>query len=147
MTKVLDESGALIQAARLEGYDGTNWQKLNLLWGFYDTWIDGGFIKDVPAGTYTKDFGAVPSGEVWIANAIMGLNYNTNPSNVRIGVGTVGPGTLFNWVNSPGANTPVMWSGTIALKATQHLYVQISGCALNDDLNISVVGYKMKVSA
>lgn len=130
----------------LWGYDGTRWRKLALLFGFTDTWQDTAYVASAGAGTYTKQYGPVPAGEVWVLNTVLAIDIASDASSVRFGVGVAALGTAFGWVNSPGVGVAVTWVGSIPIKEGDSLWVQIFGVIAEDNLSTSVVGYKMDVA-
>jgi len=130
----------------LWGHDGSQWRKLNLLFGYYDRLVETKSIADASAGANAINHTAVPTGEVWIVKGHNVLDSAT-AANAQL---QLWDGTTAHVVNHYGALTIGQWSnfskGDIVLKAGDLLICYFSGCTLHDVLQSSIWGYKMKVS-
>ena len=128
------------------GFDGSVWRKLPLIFGYTDNFVLNQYVAAAAAGTYTKVWGTVPAGEIWIVNSLLGINYSSVCSNIRFYVIQGGVTAYFMWISAPTANVAVVWNGSIVLKAGDTLNTQLSTCILNDVLNMSAIGYIMAVT-
>ena len=128
------------------GWDGTQWRKLNLVWGYYDRLIERQYNLSAAAGANTLTFTAVPAGEVWVYTTVTAVDANTGPTSIIVNIVSGGITYIAMAWLSPGANGYRQISGQFILKAADYLTITISGCALNDDLWAWATGYKMKVS-
>lgn len=132
--------------ARGYQYTGSAWVRSNLLWGYHDNWIEGTYEQATSDGTWVWNATTVPTGEVWVANCCLGVNYNRDPTNIRFMIRRNTNNYYLDWVNAPGAVTPFSWNGSVVLKAGDILRVDIGGCITNDYLAANVLGYKMDVN-
>jgi len=121
-------------------------QFFNLIFGYYDRYVERIYEPNAVAGTNTLSGIVVPASEIWVVTNMFGLNFNTNPG---VLVHEVYDGTTeyrLRRVVTPGANVSVEWYGHAFLKAGDRLRTIFTSCVLNDDLYAEYVGYKMKVS-
>jgi len=128
------------------GWDGTQWRKLNLLWGFYDRICERIAVADATAGTNDLIHTIIPSGQVWILERWCGINSAT-ASNCFI---YHNDGSLSHVVKSyqplpAGAYADFAFPAHV-LKAGDVLIVSFTMCALHDTLYSDIFGYKMTVT-
>ena len=128
------------------GWDGTQWRKVGLLFGYYDR-LAGKTVKDnATAGTNIIDSATVPAGELWVVQAIAGINLNTAITKIRL-VLTVGSISVGLKDDVPSvANWWVTWTGEVVLKEGDKIQGAFFGCSAGDDLILGWWGYKMRVS-
>lgn len=121
-------------------------QFFNLIFGYYDRYIERKSTTTATAGTNTFSATAVPAGEVWVVTSVRAVNINTNNSEVEFGIydGTSRKG--FYRTLLPGANKDMMWNGHVYLKEADYIQAIFYGCTLNDDIYVDIFGYKMKVA-
>lgn len=127
-------------------YDGSAWRKSNLLWGYHDNWLESEVTQLAGAGDYTWDATTVPSGEVWVAMAAVGLNATRNPSYVQFSIVRNSDLYILDQVLAPGANTAAVWSGQVPLKAGDTFRIVVAAGQLNDWARANVIGYKMDIA-
>jgi len=128
------------------GWDGTRWRKLNLLWGFYDTYSATVYQPTSPGGVYYMDFPAVPAGQVWVVTGAAACDINT--STVIYAIGNLSGINQFVWRwGAPGAGVYVCMPLTnTVMKAGDYWRFCFEASVLNDDLYGHVWGYKMLVT-
>lgn len=131
---------------QLHGWDGSAWQKLNLLWGYSDRYAERKVNTDAAAGTNTLDFTAVPAGEVWVVNSIAAVDQNSAITAIWITANLAGVNYFLLVQASPVAGTWYFWNGNIVMKAGDYIQVFFLGTVLNDDIDARACGYKMKVA-
>lgn len=130
----------------LHGYDGTDWQKLGLVWSYHDRYADTDTESNVADGDYGISLPAVPSGEIWVVNGISLDFWGGNVTMLRI-VLLLGAVPVFLAVeDSPVASVPLCWTGSVVLKASDAVRGQFFGCTSTPSLRVSASGYIMKVS-
>lgn len=131
---------------RIYGYDGTTWQKLPLIWGYTDRWVENIIELNAVAGVNVIQSAAVSVGYVYELNAANTFN-NTSVSGQYLEVvcgavvirlnGTVGV--------AAGTVTPTFPIG-IRLKEGDYVRALFTGCVAGDDLYLRIAGVKMKVA-
>lgn len=128
------------------GYDGSQWRKLAMLWGFSDRWVGQASNLSAGAGVNYLELAAVPSGEVWTAYVAAALNVNTNPAAISFGI-KIGVDRFYFWVvPTPGANVYAAFDKPMVFKAGDIPSVAIEGCTALDDIYARWWGYKMAVT-
>ena len=128
------------------GWDGSRWRKLGLLFGYSDT-VSGGVANDnASAGFNYLSSATVPSGEIWVIQAISGSNVNTACSKIILLVrGSNLDCPILDQVSCT-ADVWVTWTGSVALKAGDCLRVYFYGCTAGDDIRLRYLGYKVSVA-
>ena len=130
----------------LWGWDGAQWRKLALLFGYTDRYADQTVNTSAAAGTNALVLTTVPAGEVWVVFSIAAFDANSATTTILTGARL---GAVEHYLTSkatPAASELVLWTGQIVLKAGDYLFGVFYGCTLNDDLYLTACGYKMKVT-
>ena len=130
----------------LWGWDGTQWRKLGLLLGYYDR-LAGKTVNDnAAAGINTIDSATVPAGELWVVQAIAGINLNTEVTKIRLSLiaGSISCGLREDV--PPAANWWLPWTGEVVLKEGDKIQASFLGCSAGDDIILSWWGYKVSVA-
>ena len=125
------------------GWDGTQWRKIGLLFGYYDR-LAGKTVNDnATAGTNIVDSATVPAGELWVVQLIAGLNLNTAVTSIRLILvaGSISCGLLDEV--PAAANRWVTWTGEIVLKEGDKIQAAFLGCTAGDDIILIWWGYKV----
>lgn len=128
------------------GWDGSVWRKLGMVWGYEDTLAVVKSELSAAAGQNVLDTAAFAAGFVYVVQAIVGIDINSNPSQIRLLAVSSGNFVPLLQTATPGADTPVLWTGHMTLKEGDYIRVRFQGCTLNDDLYVYVLGYKMAVT-
>lgn len=128
------------------GHDGTQWRKLPLTWGYTDRWVE--YVEDLnaAAGTNTLACAAVPAGYVYVLQAMISQNVNTITAHSKEVRGDSITAVLARDAAVAAGLTKELFPIGVALKAGDIARCRFIGCALNDDINLVVWGYKMKVA-
>lgn len=127
-------------------YDGSDWVKSNLLFGFNAHW-DENLGGTAGATTYSVYSSTVPANEIWILYAIAVSNDTS----------ACGPGWCVCYRNSGGAFSldykatmaqyaPCLWSGTLVLGPGDKVRVLVINCTVGDTMAAGLSGYKMKIN-
>lgn len=97
------------------------------------------------AGTNTKTFGAVPSGQVWIVEGATALN-NTHKS-TSVGICILRGGNIYAVARlaPTAAEDAVQINSPITMFPGDALFFFWNGCTLNDDIYAQVVGIKFGI--
>lgn len=126
-------------------YDGTNWRKSNLLWGYNDRWAERATNLNATVGTNNLSTTAVPAGYVyWVAAARM-LNNTSAITSYRLELLGDGVAVPIELLASPAAAESLLWSGGLPLKEDDVVRAIFYGCVAGDDLYLDVWGYMMKI--
>jgi hypothetical protein len=128
------------------GFDGSVWRPNNLTWGFYDRLVEIKEDLDADAGANMLTHTTVPAGELWVVTGESVLNTVTACQVVSRYWNGATEITFYGF----GALTPGFWKSfapaEIVLKAGDWLENYFTGCALHDQLQSTIFGYKMKVA-
>ena len=130
----------------LWGHDGTQWRRLNLLWGFYDRWSESKSGTAGASGYWLVGTAVVPAGYVYVlqAAALLCMNRATTSASISVTDGTVEVPVSAS--AALAANTFLFFAGEAVLKADDRLYFYLNGTA-NGDTIVSVAwGYKMRIN-
>lgn len=128
------------------GWDGTQWRKLPMMFGYSAAWIERESTLTAAAGLNELVFTTVPAGEVWVLTAICMVDLQTDPSVVAFFIRNDGPDVNLFVVNSPGAGEWTYLTGWWVIPAGSTLIAYYNGCTLNDDLYADACGFKMKIA-
>ena len=142
--KLISSGGILYNA--LHGWDGDSWQKLPMVWGYSGQRVQSVSSLTGAAGIRTLTCADVDAGEVWVLQAADARNLNTDPSLVQLRAVTGGKTIRLEEVTTPGVGGFLMWQGHIALAEDGFVSVRFEDCALDDDVYLTVLGYKMKIA-
>uniref|UniRef100_A0A6M3LHY9 Uncharacterized protein n=1 Tax=viral metagenome TaxID=1070528 RepID=A0A6M3LHY9_9ZZZZ len=130
----------------LWGYDGSEWRKLQLLWGYYDRWQE--YLGETKSGDghFTVSCAAVPAGYVYVLQMATLVNDTGARGAVRIWART--GSSLFFLVGkvTPAQYEPLVWTGALALKAGDYVQLQQLSCQDGDMIYCGVWGYKMRIA-
>ena len=118
---------------------------LNVPWGFTDRWYENLGDADADAGDYLKLSTAVPSGFVYVLEALSIRNKTGSRGAVYLSVSS-GTGYTFLLTNdTPTVLVPDVYNGRLTMKAGDQVRIYMADCILHDAIDASVWGYKMLV--
>ena len=128
------------------GWDGAAWRKLPLVWGYSDVIRETVGTTTAAADTNHLDGSEVPAGEVWVITSISAVNQTT--AITRIVARTYEAPDYYDITSleSPAIFEYLNWSGFIPVGAGDRVRVSFYDCVLNDDIYMTVRGYKMKIA-
>lgn len=117
----------------------------NVIWGYSDPVAQE--VKELSAsvGSDTLSSAPVPSGEVWVVQAIAAFDVDTDLSSIKIQVFSGGVPVHLYYADPGEANIPAVWSGEVVLPHNGYIYVTFLGTVEGDDIYLRYLGYKMKV--
>ena len=128
------------------GWDGTQWRKLNLTFGYYDRYAEKQEGINVPAGTQTFNFATVPANEVWVITAFTAYCSTANPFVIglyQIATGVAASEVLtfvgFNSTSSP--NVVYTFAQPVEVAATDDVLVTITNLdKQSQDIYSTIIG-------
>lgn len=130
----------------LWGFDGSQWYKLAMLWGYSDRYVEIVTEENVSAGKVTVNLTVVPAGEVWVIESLQG-QHGTAVERVDFQVGNATDGYHYVGIETQTAGgLSVFWTGRLTLKAGDKVVVIFRNCTAGEDLIASAWGYKMEVA-
>ena len=128
------------------GWDGTQWRKLPMVWGYSDRYVEVTLTEDVAAGKNTVNLTVVPAGEVWVIESVQGQHGGV-AERVDFQVGNATDGYHYLGIETQtAAGLSVFWTGRATLKAGDKVVIVFRNCAEDEDLIASAWGYKMAVA-
>jgi len=142
--KLISSGGILYNA--LHGWDGDSWQKLPMVWGYSDRYVQALSSLGVAAGTRALTFTSPSAGEVWVITHWVTWTSAATPASFNFYLHNTAGYQQLQKSPNPGANTSVVCEGEIILKATDYLYAEFPSCAGGEDIYSSACGYKMKIA-
>lgn len=128
------------------GWDGTQWRKLALVWGYSDVY--GESVTEVSTGgastiVYSS---VVPTGEVWVISSVIARHDDPVARNTLV-FAVVGGTTVFLLSNTALAQWIALDSkAVIILKKDDYLYCEVSALANTKNVYLAVCGYKMSIT-
>ena len=128
------------------GWDGTQWRKLGLIFGYYDRLAGQVVNLNASAGENILTGDAVPAGEIWILQAICALDSTSNVSRIYIRANTGTVACVITDVYSIAAGHWFAAATNMVMKTGDYLNCTFAGCTAGDYLYFRWWGYKMKVS-
>lgn len=127
------------------GWDGSQWRKLALLWGYSDRLVDESTHTKVGAGGYNLFSTTVPAGEIWSVQLFAASNIGTAVSqqmfaydgsvSVPLQNSAAYVSSIWNVVSHPG----------LTVKAGDRIYATFAACQDGDELILRLWGSKQKV--
>lgn len=128
------------------GHDGTNWQKLGLVWAYNDVVSEIVTDNDLAAGTNHLDGTTVPAGEVWVITAICGYYKGSSATGLLLKATAGGEALNLRTEYPPTTQQWYVITGNFVLKEDDFVRVTIEGATSGDDGQLRYGGYKMKLS-
>jgi len=130
----------------LWGWDGSQWRKLPLVWGYSEDYSEKVVESDVPAGSVTIDLSTVPAGEVWVIQRFLCTPSQVNITRMRLQKRVSGTAYDLRSITSFTAYNNVVVDSVFSLPAGANLRVSMAGAQAGDDFVVTAAGYKMKVA-
>ena len=128
------------------GWDGTQWHKLPMVWGYSDRWFEPKVTTNANAAQHDLDFTAVPPGYVYVLEAACGRDRTTGPSSILFSIYCAAGEVMLRADYAPVLDKWTTWEGRATLKQGDIVRVRFNGTAAGDDLYAQVWGHKMAVS-
>ena len=130
----------------LWGWDGSQWRKLGILFGYHSTLAQNILNSSAAAGTNVLETAAVSSGEIWVVEAIGVMDVHHAPSGIIFCVRRGGEDYPFHDTTTTAASTWLCWTGRITLGPGDIVKIYILGCTAGDELKLRVLGYKVSLA-
>lgn len=127
------------------GWNGSEWVKLGVVWGYSDAYLERNLVNDCDVGTNWLYGTEVPAGEVWVVSSAYGRDTNNIVTAFYLGVDLDGVTYTIDHIINLAANVGHVWSGSIVLPAGARMYGLFLGCTVDDQILATFCGYKMKV--
>ena len=131
--------------AALHGYIGAAWQKLPMLWGYSDRYVERLEDNNAAAGWNWENLTAVPAGEIWVIQAARADNATSQTTATKIELLSDGPTNTLIKDLLPAAGHHTCWQGAVVLKEGDLIRAEFEGCTAGDDLTTSAWGFKMDI--
>jgi len=131
----------------LWGWDGSQWRRAAMLFGYTDQVLSKAVITGAGAGSHTIDGAAVASGEIWIITAMEAHDAVSAVPSIFLGANAGGVSYWIAAAGATGAGIGFSWSGTMVLEAGQKPRCVITGVTAGDSLEFNYSGYKMSISS
>lgn len=127
------------------GWDGTQWRKLPLVFGWSDTYAESEILNDVAAGNHSLTFSTVPAGEIWVVTYWSAYSDQSNAVRIQFQPNIAGAARALKHVAYPAALLTVEGPYPLILQKDDFLTARFITCSSGDDLRSHAAGYKMKV--
>jgi len=129
----------------LWGFDGTQWRKLPLLWGYTGTVQEVVSNEDAAAGLNSLFGTVVPAGEVHVIQNLVAYNIVSGITQIAVGAYKSSLAVYAFSEYATTAGKVYTWTGNMVLKAGDRIFAQFFGCTAGDSIWITLDGYKMSV--
>ena len=130
----------------LWGWDGTQWRKLSLLFGYSGPYSENPSNLNLPAGTSNLAGSTVPAGEVWVVQGMLAAVISSTCTELMLGFWN-GVAIIFcKQVLPPVSGHFYDYQGTLILAAGYYPLIRVYGMTAGDVAYLYAWGYKMKVS-
>jgi len=130
----------------LYGHDGTDWQKLTLLWGYSDVLAQSKTTASDGTSPTTVQSDVVPAGEIWVVTSYLCYHNDTVARQVNTVAYIDAISVNLNIDVAAGKFVAVPIAGTIVLKAGDYLLGYGYALVAGKTINLQAAGYKMKVA-
>ena len=130
----------------LWGHDGTQWRRLNLLWGYYDQWTDRVAVTSTGEENTSAFTTAVPAGYVYVAQSVFGYHADEVARFALLRLDDHDKCPILEMTPSLATYTGITAKQAITLKEGDQLECRITYLTPGKSLEISVAGYKMRIN-
>jgi len=131
---------------KIMGWDGSEWQKLGLLFGYNDTYKDYGSNLNLSAGDQDIVLSTVPAGEIWIVTHVGAYMSSTSINIMEIILHTSAHDYVLYSYKPPTSDKWHTESCKVYLNEGNYIKNRLYNCSAGDDGYIYALGYKMKIS-
>lgn len=128
------------------GWDGTQWRKLAMVWGYSERYAEIELEEDVSAGDVTLTFSTVPDGEVWVVGVFSAYLFTGSTIDVHFRIVSSAGSQILSIQDTGTAHLTRHAPTPIILSKDDYLQVVFSGCPATANCYANVNGYKMKVA-
>jgi len=130
----------------LWGWDGTQWRKQGLLFGYRSPLSQSISFNVTVAGTNSMSSDTVEENYCWIVQLVNVIDAATIPTRVTIKV--IRSGNEYIIVDYQPAGSGLWWSTTLELLlvAGDRIDAVFFGCNVGDTLYLKILGYKVSLT-
>jgi len=128
------------------GHDGTQWRRLNMLWGYYGAYAERAQNTSLPAGSSAVNMTLVSSGYVRVVDNIAFLCISATITAAYLEATIGGTTVVLDVQPAPVSGTWYILHPHVTLAAGDRILLGITGATLNDDAAIDACGYQMRVN-
>ena len=128
------------------GWDGSQWRKLGILFGYHSVLTQHISNTDASAGTNTLVTSAVEDNYLWFVQVAGLLDVNTAPSRVFICINRSGVDYPLSDTSTTAANLWLIWNGQVVLSPGDTIKGCFLSCTAGDDLFLRALGYKVSLA-
>lgn len=128
------------------GWDGTQWRKLPLLWGYSDRWSEANDAAASGAGDISAPTVAVPAGSVYVLQACSAFHNAGVTKIIYISVVTSETIIELLWPTTTAHLARILWGGTLVLKEGDYVRATVFAPGDGKKAFIRVHGYKMSIA-
>lgn len=126
-------------------FDGIDWVKSNLLWGYNDRYKERVYDGDLAVNEDRVFTAAVDPGYVYVLKSAAGNIVSATASNLWLGVYDGAYEYFFLTVSPPVSGWWYAAAVDIPLKEGDKVVMYLAGTTAGDDGDLRVWGYKMKI--
>lgn len=135
-----------VSMGRNYGWDGSEWRKLPLLWGYSEQYLESE-INTGDGSNLTQNFSTVPAGEIWIVTAFTAYAHDgDHASRVIMFLYDGGSSYYLKFLPSLAAGTSIEAPTPIIMEEGDQLRVTWVSAANGDSFRSYAVGYKMLIA-
>lgn len=140
------ESAPVKRDVCVEGWGDVAWDKLSLLWGYDDRYVECEQNAYTGAGAELLTFSTVPVGEVWVVKRFVAYGTSTTITFIVLLYYDGSADRTLHCVAFPGNTITTGLDCDLILKAGDCLKVGFVDCSSGDSISANAFGYKMDVS-
>ena len=128
------------------GWDGTQWRKLSLLFGYSGPYSEAPYNTNLPAGVSNLAGSTVPAGEVWVVQGMLATVISSTCTDLRFGFWNGADIIICKQVLSPTSGQFYDYQGMLVLAAGYYPLIRVYNMTAGDDAFLYIWGYKMETA-
>jgi len=121
-------------------------QMFNLIWGYNGQYLERVEVANATAGKNVLLGTEVPPGELWVVTGLVARDESNVVTSGAVGVYDGSEYVHAGYTADPARRVPITYSGLLPMVEGDKASATFWGCTLNDDLDLWIVGYKMKLA-
>lgn len=129
----------------LWGYDGTQWRKLRMLWGYSDRYAEEKTTAAPSDASHNLGTTAVPAGEVWVVESLVAYFVGGTVAAIWGGPNDGSTTARFFYSATVVQNTVYSLLGPYVLKEGDSIIARFVSCVGVTGIYLTVWGYKMAI--
>lgn len=130
----------------IEGWDGSAWHKLPLLWGYSSIYNESKQDLEAASPNDTLVTTGVAAGHLHVLEVVSAFNNTSLSTSILLAVTSGGISATFLPTYSPAAGYRCVWVGKLVLAEGDTITAFFNGVTAGDDLYMRLHGYKMKIA-